>query len=143
LYRFLSTNAVIAARIVSMKAAEMARIDERMTCLGRRSARERVAHLLLELYTRLQLRNAASDNKCPFPLNQSQLADSLGLTTAHVNRILRGLREDGLATIAGNLLTIHNIEGLEAVCDYNDRYLLRESYSADQLSVVHPDGFCS
>lgn len=140
LYRLLSTNTVVAARLVSMKAAEMARIDERMTGLGRRSARERVAHLLLELYTRLQLRSAVSDNKCPFPLNQSQMADSLGLTTAHINRVLRDLRKDGLAMIAENTLTIHNIEGLEAVCDYNGRYLLHEAFSANRPNVSHTDG---
>jgi len=64
--------------------------------LGRMSARERMAWLLLHLHDRLALVGRARDGGFELPLTQEVLGDLLGLSTVHVNRTLKGLRADGL-----------------------------------------------
>jgi hypothetical protein len=73
-------------------------VVEHLVNVGRRSALIRTAHLLLELGLRLQLVGLGSDSGFVCPLNQYLLADALGLTAIHVNRVLRQLRERGLVT---------------------------------------------
>jgi CRP-like cAMP-binding protein len=85
---------------------EEATLRERILSLGRRSARERAAHLLYELWVRLGdvgLRNGISFD---LPLTQVELADALGLTPVHVSRTLRHLRQQGLIDIRRRHVTI-------------------------------------
>ena len=72
--------------------ADASRIAEHLTNTGRRSAYERVAHLLLELRVRLRRVGLADNNEFSLPLTQELMADALGLTTIHTNRMLRLLR---------------------------------------------------
>src|SRR6185369_9387132 len=74
---------------------------EHLVGIGRRSAIERMAHFFLELGQRLQLVGMATDTKFECPLNQYLLADALGLTAIHVNRVLRQLREQGVIKLCG------------------------------------------
>ncbi|MBY0511991.1 MAG: Crp/Fnr family transcriptional regulator [Rhodospirillaceae bacterium] len=70
---------------------------DHLTSVGRRSARERVTHLLLELFVRY--RGQWPGNRIDelyLPLTQQHVGDAVGLTAVHVNRILRKLREDGV-----------------------------------------------
>ena len=62
---------------------------EKILSIGRRSAAARIAHLLCELYVRLKLVGLAGDCRYALPLKQADLADSTGLTSVHVNRMLR------------------------------------------------------
>lgn len=87
---------------------EEALLVERVTDLGRRSARDRVGRFLLELFDRMRGRNATNGESCALPLTQQHIGDALGLSTEHVNRVLRQLREDQLATVADRVLTIHD-----------------------------------
>ena len=57
------------------------------------------------------------------PLTQELIGDALGLTTVHVNRTLRALREDGLIAIDGRVVTILDFTGLSLVCDFENSYL--------------------
>ena len=68
-------------------------IAQHLANVGRRSALERTAHLLLELTARLQRVGSVTRNSFECPLTQYDLADALGLTPIHVNRMLRELRE--------------------------------------------------
>ena len=61
--------------------------------IGRRDSLQRVAHLMLQLYVRMRAIGLATDDTCRMPLTQTVLADALGLTPVHLNRVLRGLRE--------------------------------------------------
>jgi CRP-like cAMP-binding protein len=63
---------------------------------GRRSAHERVAHLLLELYRRQERLGLLHGDTMMTPLRQRDLADALGLTAVHVSRVLTSLKEDGV-----------------------------------------------
>lgn len=75
--------------------------------LGRRTARERVASLLLELFVRVRMRSPdVHGDTINLPLTQEHIGDALGLTNIHVNRVLRGLREDEIVTLKSHRLEI-------------------------------------
>ncbi|WP_425228869.1 Crp/Fnr family transcriptional regulator [Sphingomonas sp.] len=90
--------------------------------LGRRSAAERLAHLLCELSVRLGADNEAQSSFA-FPLTQEQIADVLGLTSVHVNRTMQYLRTGGLIQIANRILTIPDLAKLRQAAGFDPRYL--------------------
>ena len=102
---------------------ELARADELLTSLGRRSAKERIAHLMLEFDARLASRGAKLDAYIVMPLRQRHLADALGLTTIHVNRTLRALRDENYVDVRGGILRILDRERLVALANFEDSYL--------------------
>ena len=63
--------------------------------VGQRSARERIAHLFCEMFLRLESVGLTHGFSCDFPLTQSDIADTTGLTAIHVNRTLQELRGEG------------------------------------------------
>jgi CRP-like cAMP-binding protein len=92
--------------------------------VGRRDARERIAHLLCELAARLRSTNPGADGQnYDFPLTQEQLADCTGLTAVHTNRTLQGLRRDGLISLSSSRLAILDWDRLAEIGDFNERYL--------------------
>lgn len=103
-------------------------------CLGRRSARERLAHLLCELHARLDAVGAANDGangrSFAMPLTQEEIADVLGLTAVHVNRTLQGLRSDGLILLKDHRLTIPDEGALRRVAGFDGGYLHLQGGSA-------------
>lgn len=72
-------------------------IQARLVDIGRRSASQGMAHLILELYHRLRLVGEADEDCFALPLKQETLADALGLTMVHVNRTLRQLRAEAFS----------------------------------------------
>jgi DNA-binding transcriptional regulator LsrR (DeoR family) len=58
------------------------------------------------------------------PLTQEMLADALGLSLQHVNRMVRNLREEGLASIEGHILTIRDLDSLVRLAGFEDTYLV-------------------
>lgn len=104
-------------------ARERAILVQHLTNLGRRSALTRTAHLLLELGTRLEKANAAKSNGFECPLTQYDLADALGLTAIHVNRMLRELRERGYLEFRHGSVHFLNREGLACFADFDPEYL--------------------
>lgn len=99
---------------------------ERILSVGRRSAVSRVAHLLCELYVRLGVVGLAGDLCFPLPLKQSDLGDATGLTSVHVNRMLKELRDDGLLTFRGRTVVIHDWKALQQVAEFSPAYLYLE-----------------
>lgn len=91
--------------------------------LGRRSARERMAHLLCELFARLNAVGAAQPGACALPLTQEELSDVLGLTAVHVNRTLQFLRGDGLIQLKDQRLTILDWPRLKRIGGFDAAYL--------------------
>lgn len=91
--------------------------------IGQRSAYERLAHLLIEVYMRLRTIGRADHGHCDFPLTQADLADATGLTPVHVNRTLQELRRDGLIELERKQLHICDLERLQAVAMFNPNYL--------------------
>lgn len=91
--------------------------------VGRRDSRARVAHLLCEFSLRLQSAGLAQGHRYELPMTQEQLADAVGLTSVHVNRVLRQLGEDGLISRDRRTVTIEDWHRLSEVGDFNERYL--------------------
>jgi CRP-like cAMP-binding protein len=96
---------------------------EWMTGLGRLSAPERIAHLLCELFLRLQAVGLTRDHSFDLPITQAELADAFGLSSVHVNRTLQELRGEGLITSQGKTLVINDWERLQQVAQFNPDYL--------------------
>lgn len=93
------------------------------TNVGQRSAYERIAHLLCELFLRLRAVGRTRGKSCEFPLTQNDLADATGLTAVHVNRTVQELRKEGLITLEKRSLTIHHLDALLTACMFNPNYL--------------------
>jgi CRP-like cAMP-binding protein len=91
--------------------------------MGRRPADQQLAHLLCELLVRLQAVGLATENSYEFPVTQGELGDTLGISTVHVNRMLKQLRKDGLLTLQRHRLTILDLERLKEFAGFNSNYL--------------------
>ncbi len=113
----------LATAILWAVSRDEAMVVEHLVGLGRRDADARMAHFLLELGVRLSLVGLGSREGYACPLTQYHLADALGLSAIHVNRVLRKLRERGLVTFQGGLVTFGNYEGLVSLADFDPAYL--------------------
>jgi CRP-like cAMP-binding protein len=98
-------------------------VVEHLVGIGRRDAPARVAHFLLELGARLSLVGLASPAGYACPLTQHHIADAVGLTTVHVNRVLRHLREDALLTFRDGQVQFDDRTGLVALAGFDPAYL--------------------
>ena len=90
-------QAALADRLIEHAAAELARAHEHMLLLGRKTAQEKVASLLVELARRIGADAAAPSFR--LPLSRQEMADHLGLTIETVSRTMTRLREDGLIAL--------------------------------------------
>lgn len=97
---------------------------------GRREAYARLAHLFCELVLRLDRVGLVSNQSCEFHLTQYELADALGITSVHVNRVLKELRDSGMISLRNGRLTIHGWDALAKAGDFDPTYLhLRQTDS--------------
>ena len=110
-----------------------------ITSMGRRSSIERVAHLMCELY--LRARNIGLTNKPEFtlPLSQLLLADSLGMTPVHLNRVLKELRVTGAMTLQRGSLHIVSPDELIRIAGFDENYLHRRLRSQESSDLVGRD----
>lgn len=113
----------LATAILWAVSREEAMVVEHLVNIGRRTAIERLAHLLIEIGQRLKMVDLVTTTSFACPLNQYVLADALGLTAIHVNRILRQLRERELITLKDQQVIIHDLEGLRELAGYDNAYL--------------------
>lgn len=113
----------LAAAVLWAASRDEAMVVEHLVGVGRRDARERTAHFILELGARLKLVGLSTKAGFACPLSQSMLADALGLTAVHINRVLRELREMGLVTFQHGRVTFDDFEGLVRFADFDRHYL--------------------
>lgn len=116
-------DAEFAAFLLWLVASEGAVTAIRLTGLGRRNALERTAHFILELSTRLNLAGLGTDHGFPCPMTQYLIADALGLTPIHVNRVLRELRTARLASHQRGWLSLLDKDRLVDLADFDSAYL--------------------
>ena len=100
-----------------------ATLREWLVNVGRRPAEQRVAHLLCELLMRLQTVGLANGDSYELPITQGDLAETVGLTLVHVNRVLQRLRTSGLITLGKKQLVINDAQALKQFSDFNPNYL--------------------
>lgn len=104
-------------------AREEAVLAEKAACLGRRTAHERLGHLLLEMLRRLQMVQLTQGDRFVFPVTQELIADTLGLSAVHVNRTLGRLRAEGMIEVDGAEIHVKRVPELAAAADFDDLYL--------------------
>lgn len=114
----------LAVALAWTTARDEAMLAEKAATLGRRTARERVIHFLLELYERLRLIGRTAGTRFTLPISQEVIADALGLSPVHVNRTLIRLRSDGLIRMDGAQVELCDLAGLRGAVDFEDIYLL-------------------
>lgn len=100
------------------EALDEARAIDHIVRLGRQTALERMAHLLLELNWRLAQVGLAESWRFHVPLTQEVMADATGLSIVHVNRTIQQLRRDRLIEWRHHVVTILAPEALEDIAEY-------------------------
>lgn len=139
-----SIAALSASRVVRISKADIAALLERpaiarallmvtlvnesigrdwLANIGGRRAEHRLAHLLCEWHVRLQLVGLTQANECEFPLTQTQMGDTLGMTSVHINRSLQSLRSENLIVLRNKRLTILDAARLRQRGGYEAAYM--------------------
>ncbi|MEX2631648.1 MAG: Crp/Fnr family transcriptional regulator [Tistlia sp.] len=112
------------ARALAWDTLVQASIQREWTLnVGRRTALERVAHLLCEIFRRLEAVGLTEGAACELPLNQTELADATGLSVVHVNRVLRRLRIAGLLRLRGRQMELPDLPALNRLALFSPGYL--------------------
>jgi len=112
------------ARALRMSTlVDEATLREWLVNVGCRSALERLAHLFCELLVRFRAVDRTRGDSFELPVTQSELGDTTGLSSVHVNRSLQELRRRGLIELKGRRLTILNLPRLRVVAEFRSNYL--------------------
>jgi CRP-like cAMP-binding protein len=91
--------------------------------IGRRTAFARIAHLICEMFVRYRAMDANDGMAIPFAFTQTELGDAQGLSTVHINRVLKALKKNGLVSIRKKVLIVENWEELQKAGDFEPSYL--------------------
>jgi CRP-like cAMP-binding protein len=91
--------------------------------VGRRNARDRTAHLLLEMAYRLGQIDMVRDRTFDLPISQADLADAVGISPVHLNRSLQTLRADGMISNVGRRMTIERWQDMAEMSDFRPVYM--------------------
>jgi CRP/FNR family transcriptional regulator, anaerobic regulatory protein len=113
----LLNDADCFARFLRACIDEKDRADQLITDLGRRTAHERIARLILDLQSRLMHRGMVQSEtlEMEFPLRHHHIADATGLSLVHVSKVLSEFRRSGVVKISDRSLTILNPEALRRI----------------------------
>ncbi len=98
-----------------------------LVAMGRRSGLGHLAHLVCELYLRLQAVGQTGDLTFELPLTQTTLGDALGLSTVHVSRLISELRSEGVVAWAGGRIDILDWRRLAEIAEFDPTYLRLQS----------------
>jgi CRP-like cAMP-binding protein len=96
LFDFFASTPSLGFDITWLASREERVLDENLLSVGRRTATERAAYYLLYLYQRAEELGLSNEGQVRFPFTQQHLADSLGLSLVHTNKVLRRLAQRGL-----------------------------------------------
>lgn len=110
-------GASLAAAFLALERQGETLLLDQITRLGRQTAYERMAHLLIEIRDRLAAVGLAEGDAFPWPLRQDVVADLLGLSVVHVSRTLQQLRRDGMIELRGGTAALLQPERLRAAAD--------------------------
>jgi len=118
-----SQSLPLTSVMFAIGSRQQALLTERLVNLARRSARQKMAHFLHEMYLRLRQTNDDIGGQFRLPLSQEQLADILGLSPVHVSRTFSALSEDGLVFRDRHHVSIPHLEALATEGEFDDCYL--------------------
>lgn len=117
------SRAPIGRSVIQMTLIEASISREWVVNVGRRDARELIAHILCEFGVRLETRGLTTECGYELPMTQEQLADATGLTPVHVNRVLKGLEAEGLIERKRRTIHFPDWRRLQDVGDFSRSYL--------------------
>ena len=100
-----------------------ATLREWLVNLGQRDAIHRIAHLFCELHLRMKTIGLVGNGTLSLPITQAELGETMGLSNVHVNRALQELRASGLIEFKTGMLTVHDVDRLRKMSDFNSNYL--------------------
>lgn len=137
-----------AAALFWVNATEERILAERIVSLGRRSARQRTAHVLCELVTRMEVIGVEAADQLILPISQEDFADIIGISLVHMNRTLKSLEADEVISFRNEILTIVNMEKLKQIAGFDAGYLhfatrpdhVRRRAGATPTTLLGPDG---
>ena len=124
LERILDAHPVLARALWRESLIDAALVRQWIVNLGTRSASGRLAYLVAELRQRLGVMGLVANDQFKFPITQSKLADALGLSVVHINRILQAFRTQGILDIKRQVVTLGDFEkivqlgGFDSLEDY-------------------------
>jgi len=128
----LMTQPQLAVALAWTAAQEEGVVSERLLSLGRRSALQRAAHLLCEIHRRLQMVDLVQQGaRFEMPMTQEDLADSLGISLIHTNRVLRELVRAELISMNRGSVELLNLIQLGRLAGFDDSYLHFAESAAD------------
>ncbi len=113
--RQLALSPGLRAKWADSVARQARGVDELLVVLGQYTAEERIAYLILHLTRRMQAQGLAGDRRYRFPLRQTHIADTLGVTSECVCRILGRFRKRGILALSGGYLEILDFVELERI----------------------------
>lgn len=123
----------IAVALIWFAAREASIYAQHLVNAGRRSPLERVAHFLLETHFRLKAVGCAPEDSFELPFSQEGIADALGLSAPHVNRMLSELRHQGLIGTQNHTINILDRAALQILAEFEPTYLARTSFSQGSI----------
>ncbi|TVM04707.1 MAG: Crp/Fnr family transcriptional regulator [Halomonas sp.] len=109
--------------IFAISSRQQALLCERLVTLARRTARQRLAHFLCEMYIRLEQTMGRCGSSFQLPLSQQQLGDLLGMTPVHVSRTLSAMSDDAIIFRNHHTINIPDLKVLAREAHFSDRYL--------------------
>ena len=116
-----------------------ATLREWLVNIGGREAEDRVGHLLCEMLLRLRAVGLANGDSYELPITQGELADTMALSSVHMNRVIQRLRKEMLITLKGRHLVILDFERLATVSGFNPNYLhLRQHMGLANAVTTEP-----
>ena len=122
-------------RVITEKAPHLGRLlwldtlvdaaihREWIVAMGRRSKVSHLAHLICELFIRLQVVGHTNGTSFNLPLSQAELADVLGLSVVHMNRVIGSLRKSAAVNWANHTVTIVDWRLLAQMAEFDPTYL--------------------
>lgn len=103
---------------------ELSISQERLASMGRRSAIESLAHFFCETLLRCRGSGAnAAPDRCGLAMTQDLLAETLGMTSVHINRTLQAIRATGFANLADFDLVVNDFDALAELGEFDEAYL--------------------
>ena len=134
-------STTLTAVLFSISSRQQALLTERLVNLARRTAHQKLAHFLYEMYVRLDQTGAATDGRFRLPLSQEQLADTLGLSAVHVSRTFSAFREEELVLRERHKVTLPDPEALANVAEFDACYLndsVRPIFLEEDAAAMRP-----
>jgi CRP-like cAMP-binding protein len=118
----LTMHPRVAALMFVLSQSERVSLNDRLSSLGRASAKARLAAFLLDIIDRLRVMDSAVTDSFDLRLTQEEIGDAIGLTSVHVNRMLRQLEDEGLIARINGTITVRDEARLQDVGHYTNRY---------------------